>query len=73
LWWFRNGSVDTIKKIIGYINDAKLDPKTGQSFSLTDKVHLAQEEAVWKVESGTPRSSTSFGTRKELLLTVFYY
>lgn len=30
---FRNGSVETIKKIIGYINDAKLDPKTGQYLS----------------------------------------
>lgn len=25
----RNGSVETIKKIIGYLNDAKLDPNTG--------------------------------------------
>ena len=26
---FRNGSVEAIKKIIGYLNDAKLDPNTG--------------------------------------------
>lgn len=26
---FRNGSVESIKKIIGYINDAKLDPNVG--------------------------------------------
>jgi hypothetical protein len=26
---YRNGSVETIKKIIGYLNDAKLDPNTG--------------------------------------------
>lgn len=26
---YRNGSVETIKKIIGYLNQAELDPKTG--------------------------------------------
>jgi len=26
-----NGSVETIKKIISYLNEAKLDPKTGES------------------------------------------
>jgi hypothetical protein len=26
---YRNGSVETIKKIIGYLNEAQLDPRVG--------------------------------------------
>jgi hypothetical protein len=48
----RNGSVETIKKIIGYLNDAKLDPNTGaysflwSSFSIPSQPNFESSASV---------------------------
>ena len=44
----RNGSVEGIKKIISYLNEAKLDPKTGMCSLISSLCGFLVSQNPWK-------------------------